>query len=72
MRKKRGFKLMREGEFIAEVPVDLIEDETGWSPYLSLADARKLDAVREAPHSRNLAGARKLARVCRLKEVTFG
>jgi hypothetical protein len=72
MKKKPHVKLVREGEFVAEVPVELIEDETGWSPYLSLPDARKLDTVRAALHRKDLATARKNARVYRLKEVTSG
>ena len=30
------------------MPVEIIEDEFGWSPYLSLDDANKLDTVRRA------------------------
>ena len=37
-------KLVREGDFVAEVDVRLIEDESDWSPYLSPEDAFK-------PHS---------------------
>ncbi|MFM7791207.1 MAG: hypothetical protein ACKO90_24910 [Microcystis panniformis] len=33
---------------MAEVEVELIETPEGWSPYLSLEDAQKLDDVREA------------------------
>ncbi len=40
---KRTTKLVREGSYAVEVAVDLIEDETGWSPYLSRDDALKLD-----------------------------
>ncbi len=40
--------LVHEGSFAAEVEVALIEDESGWSPYLSVADAEKLDRVRDA------------------------
>jgi hypothetical protein len=36
------------GNYAAEVPVELIEEEGGRSPYLSLDDARKLEAVRLA------------------------
>src|SRR4051794_12803294 len=39
-------KLVREGEFVAEVEVMLEEAEDSWAPYLSLADAYKLDDVR--------------------------
>src|SRR4051812_18270750 len=41
---RKSIKLIHEGKYAAEVPVELIEDEAGWSPYLSLDDARKLDA----------------------------
>jgi len=39
-------ELVREGKYAAEVSVELIEEEGGWSPYLSLDDARKLDIPR--------------------------
>ena len=45
---RRTIKLIHEGRYPAEVPVELIEDDTGWSPYLSVEDAKKLDAVRLA------------------------
>ncbi len=62
-------KLVREGKYAAEVPVDLIEDETAWSPYLSLDDARKLDTVRIALRAGDLAAASKLGRVFELTPV---
>lgn len=34
---RRTIELVREGKYVAEVPVELIEEEGGWSPYLSLA-----------------------------------
>lgn len=39
---------MREGDCAAEGPVVLIETGDGWSRYLSVEDADKLDQVREA------------------------
>jgi hypothetical protein len=48
MNARRHTKFVREGSYAAEVDVELIEEDNGWSPYLSLDDARKLDAVREA------------------------
>ena len=39
---------MHEGRYVAEVEVELIEDETRWSPYLRVEDAYKLDKIREA------------------------
>ena len=48
MSKRLHTKLIHEGQYAAEVEVTLIQTEEGWSPYLSLADAQKLDAVRKA------------------------
>lgn len=63
-------KLIQEGRYVAEVDVQLIEDETGWSPYLSLEDAKKLDAVREALRCKDLPTASALARVYEMHPVT--
>ena len=35
MRKKRHTKLVHEGQYVAEVDVELIETDEGWSPYSS-------------------------------------
>ena len=50
-------KLIRQGRYAAEIPVELIEDDTGWSPYLSIEDAAKLDAVRKALRRGDIAAA---------------
>jgi hypothetical protein len=62
-------KLIHEGEYAAEVEVDLIESEEGWSPYLTLDDAEKLDEVREALRRRDIRAASRLARVFYLTPV---
>ena len=62
-------KLIHEGGYAAEVPVELIEDETGWSPYLSLNDALKLDTVRLALRRGDVAEAAKHGRVFELTPV---
>ena len=36
---KATTRLVREGEFAAEVEVTLVEASGGWTPYLSLEDA---------------------------------
>lgn len=66
---RKTIKLVREGKYAAEVPVELIEDETAWSPYLSLEDARKLDAVRVALRAGDVATAAKHGRVFELTPV---
>ncbi len=66
----RRTKLIHEGRYAAEVPVDLIEDESGWSPYLSVEDALKLDVVRDALRRGELAAAARYGRVFELVPVT--
>ncbi len=48
MTRRSQTKLIHEGQYAAEVDVQLIDEEGAWSPYLSLEDARKLDEVRLA------------------------
>ena len=63
-------RLVREGEFVAEVEVELVEAQGGWTPYLSLPDAYKLDNVREALRAGDIGRASQLAdRVYRLTPV---
>jgi hypothetical protein len=69
MSTRRQIKLVREGEYVAEVEVELIEGEDGWAPYLSLEDAEKLDAVREAMRLGNIDDAGRWAKVFRLMPV---
>lgn len=66
---RKTTKLVRGGRFAAEVSVELIEDETAWSPYLSLEDARKLDAVRMALRAGDVSAAAKHGRVFELTPV---
>ncbi len=68
---KRASKIVREGQYMAEVDVTRIDDGTGWVPYLSFADARKLDDVRAALRRRDLKAAAKLAKVYELTPVTL-
>jgi len=68
MTRKRT-KLIHEGKYTDEVQVELIEDDTAWSPYLSPEDVRRLDAVRLALRRGDLAEAAKHGRVYELKPV---
>ncbi len=72
MSEKRKIKLIHEGGYAAEVEVELIDDDTGWSPYLSVADAQKLDAVRAALKGGRLGEAALLGRVFELQPVSPG
>jgi hypothetical protein len=66
MTKKRRTKFIHEGQYAAEVEIDWIESESGWSPCLSVEDAQKLDEVREALKTGDLKKAGHLARVYQL------
>jgi hypothetical protein len=69
MTPRRKTKFVHEGQFVAEVEVAIIEDDSSWSPYLSVADATRLDQVRAALRRGDLKGAAALARVYRLEPV---
>ena len=69
MSKKRRTKLVHEGNYVAEVDVDLLEDHEGWAPYLSLEDAYRLDDVREALRRGDLKTAARYSRVFTLTPV---
>jgi hypothetical protein len=63
-------ELVREGKYAAEVSIELIEEEGGWSPHLSLDDARKLEAVRLALHKGDITEASKYGRVFELTPLS--
>jgi hypothetical protein len=67
---RKTVKLIHEGRYAAEIPVELIEDETGWSPYLSVDEAKKLDAVRLALRRGDVAEAAKHGRVFELTPIS--
>jgi hypothetical protein len=69
MKKRAYTKLIHEGRYVAEVDVNLIEANEGWSPYLSLEDAYKLDDIREALRRGDIEEAAKSARVYTLVPV---
>ena len=69
-KRRRHVKLIHEGQYAAEVEVELIYDDQGWSPYLSVEDAYKLDDVRDALRRGDIEAAAKLARVFRLTPLT--
>ena len=70
MTKRHHTKLVHEGRYAAEVDVEILDTGDGWSPYLSLEDAQKLDDVREALQQGDLVRATKLARVFNLTPVS--
>jgi hypothetical protein len=71
MRKRHRTKLVHEGQYVAEVDIELIDTDEGWSPYLSLDDALKLDDVRDALSRGDVKAASRLARVFTLTPVAI-
>ncbi len=67
--KKHHTKLVHEGQYVAEVDVELLDTDEGWSPYLSLEDAYKLDDVRDALRRGDIKRAAQIARVFTLTPV---
>lgn len=71
MSRRQRTKLVQEGGYVAEVDVELLEEPGGWSPYLSLEDAYRLDEVREALRRGDVKGAARHARVFSLTPVAL-
>ncbi len=69
MKKRSRTKLVQEGKYVAEVDVEVMEMEDGWSPYLSLEEAYKLDDVREALRRGDVKAASRYGRVFALTPV---
>ena len=69
MKRRKKTKYVHEGQYVAEVEVDLVEDETEWFPYLSIEDAYKLDDVRDALRRGDLESAVRHGRIYELRPV---
>jgi hypothetical protein len=69
MTTRKLTKLIHEGDFLAEVDVELQVTDDSWSPTLSVDDAMKLDAVREALRGGDVGKASQMARVYSLQPV---
>jgi len=66
MTKRHYTKFIHEGQYAAAVEIEWVESDTGWSPYLSVKDAKKVDEVHEALRAGDLKKAGHLARVYQL------
>ncbi len=70
MKRRKKTKNVHEGRYVAAVEVELIEDETGWSPYLSVEEASRMDAVREALRHPCFEDAARYGRLYELQPIT--
>ena len=69
MTRRNHTKLVHEGMYVAEVDVELIDADDGWSPYLPIEDAYRLDDVRAALRRGDMRTAAQKARVFSLTPV---
>ncbi|MBK1633928.1 hypothetical protein CKO31_25000 [Thiohalocapsa halophila] len=69
MNQRKKTKYVHEGQYVAEVEVELVDDDTGWVPYLSVSDAYKLDDVKTALRQGDLASAAKYGSIYELRPV---
>jgi len=70
MKKRHHTKLVHVEKYVAEVDIELIDSEEGWSPYLSVEDAKRLDDVKLALRRGDLKAAGRLSRVFTLTPVS--
>jgi len=70
LKKRQKTKYVHAGGFVAEVDVEVMDDETGWSPYLSVDDAKKLDEVREALQEGDTESASEFGKIYEMKLVS--
>lgn len=66
---KTSIKLIHEGKYAAEVPIELHYSDNSWSPTMSADDARKLETVRLALRCGDVVEAAKHGRVFELKPL---
>ena len=66
---KKTIKYIHEGFYVAEVEIDLVVSNSGWSPTMSLKDALKLDKIREYLRVGNLVTAVKYATIYEMHKI---
>ena len=69
MNEKQVSKFIHEGDYVAEVTVTLILADDDWAPYLSVKDAKKLDAVRFALKEGKISDAARYGKVFKLLPI---
>lgn len=69
MTKALHKKLIREGNYIAEVEVNRIVSNDEWSPHLTLEDVMKLDDVRRALQQEDVKTASQFGQVYTLTPI---
>jgi hypothetical protein len=68
-RHRRSKEIIHEGQYAAEVFIDLEYSDASWSPTMSVADAQKLETVRLALRRDDIAEAARHGRVFELVPI---
>ncbi len=68
-RTRTAKEFIREGDYAAEVEIELQYTDESWSPTMSADDARKLETVRLALQRGDIAEAAKYGRVFEVRPV---
>jgi hypothetical protein len=66
---RKKIKYVHEGQYVAEIEVNVIDSDESWAPYLSIEDAYKLDDAREALRHGNLEAASQYGKVFELRPI---
>ncbi len=66
---RKTTKLIHEGKYAAEVPIELYYGEESWSPTMSADDVRKLENARLALQRGDIAEASKYGQVFELRQI---
>lgn len=69
MTKRKKSKYIHEGQYVAEIDLELLESEDSWSPYLSIDDACKLDDARDVLKQGDLQLAAQYGQIYELRPV---
>ena len=69
MTRRSHVKFIHEGQYVAEIKVDLIVSDDSWSPFLSLEDAYKLDDARAALRRGDIEAASHFGKIYTLKPL---
>jgi len=72
MKTRNVRRLIRDGDMVAEVTIELRDDHEEWGPTMSPADAAKLDIVRQAMRLKDYPAVARLATLFRLTPFATG
>ena len=71
MNTQKKVKYIHEGNFVAEVEVNIILDDNQWAPYLSLDDAYMLDDIRDALRKKDFQSIPKNVKVYKMHPIAI-